>query len=93
MDEDLRHQMVYDAVVILASVEWAEKEIEKLLPKIDLAQKRNDPKEIEKLEFQLKTICLRLAKEDDNIEAYTKKYKEMVDNEKKKMLSNPRKKK
>jgi hypothetical protein len=92
-DDNLKNKMIYESILIIQSLEWVEKEIKKTLILIDEAEKRSYKKELEKLEKILKTLCNRLEMEDRNMAKFLVKYKRLIDHEKEKMLSNPRKKK
>lgn len=91
-EAELKYQMIYDGLVILKSIEWAENEMRKVLRDAIIAKERQDLPALDALNRQALLISKRIDNEDNNIRAYIKKYKGLI-NEKKASLPNSRKKK
>lgn len=88
--------MIYEAILIIQSVEWTEKEINKRIKSLDKAREEFLIHEEELLEKEIQALIIRLNKELKNMDDFMTKYKGLIQNlkdEKKTLLSNTGKKK
>ena len=85
--------MINEANTILSSVDFLEKEITKKCLEIEEAEINYNQTEVEQLKTQLSQLLVKLSYETSNMDAYMIKYRKLVEDEKKTMLSSFSKKK
>ena len=83
---DLKVQMLREARIILASVDFLENEIEKVSLQIDTAEQSYNYEALDGLKRNMLHLLRKLRNENDNMAIYMRKYKELLDDEKKKLL-------
>lgn len=84
-EQALKERMIFDAVLILSSVEWTQLRIEEKLLEIEQAQINNKFDTLQELHNQILSLLARLEREKINMDKYMIKYRRLV-NERKKML-------
>ena len=76
-DKELQEMMVGEAVTIIESVAWAEKEINRLLGSLE-KEKKKDGKKVEEIKSQVYTLLAKLNKENENMSKYMEKYGKII---------------
>lgn len=77
-NDPIKSQMIYEALVIISSVEWAGLQINKLISRLDNLQNTSMFEEIDKIDENLRVMQRRLQMEDENINNYFNKYKSII---------------
>jgi len=85
--EDPKSQMVRDACVIIASVNFLEKQIQKKISLFEEALNNGFDEEAELIEKQIKSLLLKINKENGEMDRFMLKYKNRENNEKETILS------
>lgn len=85
---DLKTRMIRDAVLILSSVSFLEKQILKKTSELDEAINNNLIEEVDQIKKELNSLLFKLNKEDQGMDAFMNKYKKEIENEKKTILFN-----
>jgi uncharacterized protein YjcR len=88
-DAKLKEQMVFEASLILETVDFLEKEINAKLSQIDSI---TDDNKARQLASQVKKLLTKLNSEQSNMDAYTLKYETLL-NEKANLLPSSRQEK
>jgi hypothetical protein len=88
---ELKRQMHYEAEMLVASFEWAENQLRRLIYDLEQAEDNYDFELSDKIEQKINLMLARIANEDKNVEKFVEKYGRLM-NEKEKSLFNPRKK-
>jgi hypothetical protein len=88
---ELKRQMHYEAELLVASFEWAENQLRRLIYDLEQAEDNYDFELSDKIEQKINLMLARIANEDKNVEKFVEKYGRLM-NEKEKSLFNPRKK-
>jgi hypothetical protein len=91
--EDLKSQMLTEAMLILNSVAFLEKQVYNKIAEIEEATNNNLYEDVERLEMETKALLRKIQLENSNMDSFTKKYQERVNNEKKAILSSIKQKK
>jgi hypothetical protein len=91
--EGLKAQMISEAMLILDSVSFLEKQVHIKLMEIDEAKNNNLEDDAPRLESEIKALLVRINLENKNMDIFMKKYKKEIKNEKKAILPNPKQKK
>jgi hypothetical protein len=85
---DLQVQMIAEFDLIMASVDWLQQEIEDKLKEFEADLAKGDSKKSAKLEKEVLLLLKKLSLEEVNMDIYMVKFKEKINDEKKKMLHN-----
>lgn len=72
--EDLKTQMVNEAILILASVSFLEHQISRNCELFDLALERGDDAEADKLELQRLHLLKKIRQENNLMDEFMEKY-------------------
>ena len=83
---NLKVEMLRDARIIMASVDFLEKEIEKVSLQIDLATEEYRYEAVEGLKKNMLHLLRKLNEETKSMTVYMRKYKTLLDDEKKTLL-------
>ena len=83
----LREKMLHDAILILRSVAFYEKEINKKMGEIDEAANNHFYDDLPLLLQQLEELVIKIGKENIVMNEFLIKYKRLIQDEKQKMLS------
>jgi hypothetical protein len=79
--------------LIISTVDWLERQIQKELEAGDRALSKHNYAELEKSDKNVIILIQKLRREDKNIKFFLEQYKKVIENEEKKMLSDNGKKK
>lgn len=85
--EELKAQMVTDAMVIIASVGFLEKQINEKLALLEEAVNNHYESDVRELEAQVLALLKKVGRENRNMDLFMAKYGKAVRNEKKTILS------
>lgn len=83
----LKQQMIMESNLINSSVEWLKNKIDQKLLEIDVAEDQYNYTEIERLKGEVVQLLSKLDREDRNMTCYMEKYKQLINNETKELLS------
>ena len=83
----LREKMLHDAILILRSVAFYEKEINRIMGLIDEADKNHFDADLPDLQKQLTSLVFKIGKENIQMDTFLIKYKQLIKNEVKEILS------
>ncbi|MEY2859191.1 MAG: hypothetical protein RLZZ74_3504 [Cyanobacteriota bacterium] len=87
-DKTLKERMISEALLILNSIDWLEKQINKKLGLLEEAQNNSLFDDIPLIEKDVHTLINKLSRENRNMDAFMLKYRQLIDYEKKAVLSN-----
>lgn len=90
---DLKSKMLSDAMLILSSVSFLEKEILRKTGELEEAVNNGFQDEADKVERELNVLLKKIGNENFEMDNFLNKYKKQVENEKKAILSNFKQKK
>ena len=90
---DLKSQMLSDAMIILRSVSFLEKEILKKTGELEEAVNNGIRDDADRIEKELNVLIKKIGNENLEMDKFLNKYKKEVENEKKAILSNFKQKK
>jgi asparagine synthetase A len=90
---DLKSQMLSDAMIILSSVSFLEKEILKKTGELEEAVNNGIRDDADRIEKELNILIKKIGNENLEMDKFLNKYKKEVENEKKAILSNFKQKK
>jgi beta-xylosidase len=85
MEEDLKEKMLEEACLIVSSVDFIEREINKKLTEMQSAVDDNLYATAELLEKQIKHLLRKVNQENDNIDFFMGKWSKYIDGESKKL--------
>lgn len=88
LDEDLNSRIITDALIILASVGFIEKEINHNFSLLEEAVNNGYNEDVIMLEDRIKSLLNKIGEENHNMSDFMIKYKKEVEHEKKTVLSN-----
>ena len=71
----IKGQMVNDAILIVLSIEWIEKQLQKCLEDMDVADKNRDYEGLLKIEKRVNELIGKMEREDKNVTSFSVKYK------------------
>jgi hypothetical protein len=91
--EDLKTEMTEQAMLILNSVAFLEKQIYNKLAQLDEAINNNYLQDADILDKEVKSLLKKINDENKNMEIFMSKYKKEIKNEKKTILSSIKQKK
>ena len=92
-NSSLSLQMINKSNLIISSVDWLEVQINKKLLEFDIAEVNNNISKCEILYKEIQGLLFKLKKEEDNMDSFMLKYRKLINDEKKALLHNIRKKK
>lgn len=84
---ELKEQMIRDSLIILRSVDWTEREIDKKTLEFELAMAHNKYSEAEKIRLQINNLLSKLNRENENMDKFMEEYRG-ISNEEKRVLCN-----
>ncbi len=82
----LREKMLHDAILILRSVAFYEKEINRIMSLIDEAENNHFDADLPDLQKQLTSLVFKIGKENAHMDNFILKYKKIIQDEKSKAL-------
>lgn len=85
--EDLQEQMKKDALVIIASVGFVEREIERNFSLLEEAVNNGYHEDVKLLEKRILSLVAKVGDENKNMDDFMLKYKKVIQNEKTAILS------
>jgi hypothetical protein len=91
--EDLKTEMTEQAMLILNSVAFLEKQIYNKLAQLDEAINNNYLQDADILDKEVKSLLKKINDENKNMEIFMSKYKKEIKNEEKTILSSIKQKK
>ncbi len=86
-NEDLNSQMITDALVIISSVGFVEKELNKNFSLLEEAVRNSYAEDIPILEQRILGLMAKVRDENRNMDDFMAKYTTIIENEKKAILS------
>ena len=86
-DEDLKAQMVTDAMVIIASVGFLEKQINEKLALLEEAVNNGYTEDVKSLDRQVLALVKKVGRENRNMDSFMEKYGKAIRNEEETILS------
>jgi hypothetical protein len=89
----IQETMLFEANLILESVNWLEKQIESELINFELAINSENFKQASSIEKTIKVLLAKLSLEEKNMDFYMEKYNKKIKDEKEKILHNIKQKK
>jgi len=84
---ELKEAMISEALMIIRSVDWTEREVDKKLLDLEAAVDNHKDAEAQRLREEVKHLLARFTRENDNMDTFMAKYRTLIANEKKAMLS------
>jgi hypothetical protein len=87
---ELKEDMISEALMILRSVSWTERLVNKKLLDLDVATDNYSYEQAQRLKEEITMLLQRLDRENKNMDSFMAKYSALIANEKKAMLSNPK---
>jgi len=81
-EQALKERMVLDAILILASIEWLQDNLERKILEIDEAENNNKDDDLPKLRLEILSCVRKLDWEIANMDSYMLKYKRLIDEKK-----------
>lgn len=86
-NEELKAQMITEAMVIIASVGFLEKQINEKLSLLEEAVNNGYAEDVKSLDRQVLALVKKVGRENRNMDSFMEKYGKAVRNEKKTILS------
>jgi hypothetical protein len=91
--QSIKDQMISEALLIITTIEFIGKQIEKLMLEFEEAINNKDYSRAEQIEQEFLSCKRKIKHEDENIDKFMSKYKKIIEDEKKSILYDTVKKK